>query len=71
MSKEEIIQLLKERGFHDDQIISKFGGIEVIAEKRVPAFEFDYYEFLRMFDGKLDEEKVHMLDPWTFTVECS
>lgn len=71
MNKEEVIRVLKSKGFTDKQIISKLGGVEVVAEKRVPVFEFDYNEFVGMFDGNLDKRKVHFLDPWTFTIECS
>jgi hypothetical protein len=71
MKKQEIIQLLKSKGFSDKQIIEKRGGVEVVAEKRVPMFEFDYNEFVfKTLDGRVAQNKIHFLDNWTFTIEC-
>jgi hypothetical protein len=71
MNKEQIIQLLKSKGYLHKNIVSKLGGIEVLAERRVPLYEFDYTEFVfKTLEGKVPEKKIHMLDPWTFTIEC-
>lgn len=70
MNKQEIIELLKSKGYTSKQIIEKRGGIEIVAEKRVPIYEFDSRDFFVMFEGKVDMKKIHMLDPWTVTIEC-
>ncbi len=71
MSKADIIALLLQKGFSKTQIIEKRGGIEVVAEKRIPMFEFDHTEFVyAILNNLVPQNKIHMLDPWTFTIEC-
>lgn len=70
MTKQEIIKVLKANGFTDKQITEKYGGIEVVAEKRVQMFEFDYREFVEMFKGDVNKKYIHFLDNWTFMIEC-
>lgn len=68
MSKQEIIKTLKESGY--ENITEKRGGIEVSAKYRNQVYEFDYHEFINIFGGKIDKSKIHMIDQWTFTIEC-
>jgi hypothetical protein len=71
MTRAEIIQLLKDKGFKREQIELAKGGIYVKAEKRVPMYEFDYNEFFfKALDERVPSSKVHFLDPWTFSIEC-
>lgn len=73
ISKAEIKKLLK--GFYLNpstwQVTEKLGGIQVDAIRRTPMWEFDYQEFVfKTLEGKVPEAKIHMLDSWTFTIEC-
>lgn len=68
LSKSDIIYILEKNGY---RVQAKLGGVEVTAEKRTPMFEFDYWEFIRQFPtDQIDTKKIHMLDGWTFTIEC-
>lgn len=71
MSKSDIISLLLAKGFSKKQIVEKRGGIEIVAEKRTPVFEFDYNEFVfDVLNNLIPTNKIHFLDPWTMTIEC-
>lgn len=71
MTKQEILNMLHNKGYKGNQIVVKNGGIEVLAEKRVPMYEFDYTEFVyKTLGGKVETKYIHMLDQWTFTIEC-
>ena len=68
MDRRRLLAFLQGKGYK--AALTK-GGIEVIAEKQVPLYEFDYKEFVyEVLEGKVEKEKVHMLDPWTFMIEC-
>ena len=68
MTKAEILTLLNQKGY---KVTEKLGGIEVVAEKRTPMYEFDYTEFVyKVLEGRVGTKKIHFLDPWTFTIEC-
>jgi len=68
LNQEELSKLIVSWGY---TVIPKQGGIEICAQRRTPMYEFDYWTFLRKFrEGEIDTNKLHMLDPWTFTIEC-